>query len=174
MIWSGRSCTLTTAWLTPASASLSSAWSSSARPATCTSGFGIRSVKGRMRTPRPAARTMALAGFTGISKTSRPMVPARGHFQRIFHNIPIPRSGYAKTRKCQADHITVIRHAHGRFIAIAARHDGYTTATCSDFGVLRRAAPRRLLLFALLQEADPDLVAIDPGEFAAPVGKAGG
>ena len=38
------------------------------RPATGTSGFGIRSVKGRIRTPRPAARTMALVGLTDIQK----------------------------------------------------------------------------------------------------------
>src|SRR4051794_5296884 len=50
----------------PASASLSSTWSSSGLPATETSGFGILSVNGRMRRPRPAARTMARVGLTGM------------------------------------------------------------------------------------------------------------
>src|SRR6185437_9028827 len=35
-------------------------------PATGTIGFGIWSVSGRIRTPRPAARTMALVGVTDI------------------------------------------------------------------------------------------------------------
>ena len=37
-------------------------WSISVRPATSTSGFGVVSVIGRMRLPRPAANTMAVFG----------------------------------------------------------------------------------------------------------------
>ena len=45
---------------------------SKALPATGTSGFGILSVNGRMRVPRPAASTIAVLGITGIvGKISR-------------------------------------------------------------------------------------------------------
>jgi hypothetical protein len=40
------------------------------------------------------------------------VVPAHRSFQRIVRNMLIWRSGYAKTVKCRADHITVIRAAH--------------------------------------------------------------
>jgi hypothetical protein len=43
-------------------------------PATGTIGFGMVSVSGRIRTPRPAARTMALVGVTDIRKSSRTIV----------------------------------------------------------------------------------------------------
>src|SRR5262245_41957730 len=56
-------CTLTTARVTPASARRSNTWSSSAWPATFTSGFGSVSVSGRMRVPKPAASTMARVGL---------------------------------------------------------------------------------------------------------------
>ena len=35
-------------------------------PATLTSGLGVESVKGRMRVPNPAARTMARRGATRV------------------------------------------------------------------------------------------------------------
>ena len=46
----------------------------------------------------------------------------------------------------------------------------------SRVGRLRAALGRRrlLLLVALLEEIDADLVAIDPGQLAAAIGKAGG
>ncbi len=61
-IWSAKWWTLTTAVSTPASASRSRMWSIRARPATSTSALGRVSVKGRMRVPSPAARTMAVFG----------------------------------------------------------------------------------------------------------------
>src|SRR6185312_13626115 len=54
---------LTTAFSTPASSRRSSTWSISGLPATSTSGFGLRSVSGRMRVPSPAASTMAVFGM---------------------------------------------------------------------------------------------------------------
>src|SRR3954469_17050700 len=41
----------------------------------------------------------------------------------------------------------------------------------SDLGVFRPAPGRLLFLVALLQEVDPDLIAIDPGQLAAPIGQ---
>src|SRR5688572_24527960 len=56
---SARCETLTTSSLRPARASRSTRWAISGRPATGSSGFGTRSVSGRMRSPRPAARIIA-------------------------------------------------------------------------------------------------------------------
>src|SRR3977135_3569376 len=61
--------------------------------------------------------------------------------------------------------------------AIAAPHDGCATLLPPRSGIrgLRCAAPCRLfLLVARLEEIDADLVAIDPGQFAAAIGKPGG
>jgi hypothetical protein len=41
----------------------------SARPATSTSGFGLLSVSGFMRVPKPAASTIAVLGWAAIYKT---------------------------------------------------------------------------------------------------------
>ena len=51
---------LTIAVVTPTAASLSSTWSISGLPASGTSGFGMRNVKGRMRSPSPAASSIAV------------------------------------------------------------------------------------------------------------------
>ena len=61
-IWSGKWWTLTTALSTPAAASASRPRSSRVLPAIGTSGFGMVSVIGRMRLPRPAASTIAVFG----------------------------------------------------------------------------------------------------------------
>src|SRR5258708_13791429 len=95
---------------TPASASLSSTWSSSGLPATGTSGFGIRSVSGRMRTPRPAARTMARVGLTGILRN---------------FSVPVGSGMDADDHAIRAERRTV---AH----AILARHDAGTTQWIFD------------------------------------------
>ncbi len=55
-------CALTTTVSTPAAASRSSAWSSSGRPPSGSSGLAVRSVSGRMRVPRPAASSIAVRG----------------------------------------------------------------------------------------------------------------
>src|SRR5712671_1665292 len=145
--------------LTPASPSLSSTWSSSARPATRTSGFGIRSVRGRMRTPRPAARTMALVGG---------LIDISGNSRTVVQGAP---GG--------ADHITAIGGGAATVDAITVRRDNCATGAAvrlarSDLGVQRRVTPGRLfLLVALLEEIDTDLIAVDPGQLAAAVGQAG-
>src|SRR6201994_2556032 len=133
---------------TPASPSLSSTWSSRGRPATGTSGFGIRSVNGRMRKPRPAARTMALVGLTDIWKisvVSQPLSIARRFGQD----------------RCME--------------AIVAADDGCTTAGQVRKSGVRAGAPGMFLLLAVavLQEGDADLVAIDPGQLTAAIGKPG-
>src|ERR1700712_5420479 len=102
-----------------------------------------------MRTPRPAARTMALVGVTDI-RNSRIVVLGR---RRAYHG--------DWSRLSVGD-------------AIAVRHDGCATgmSSWSDFRGGRRAAPvGPLLLLAGLEEIHGDLVAIDPGQFAAAVGQ---
>ncbi len=71
-IWSASQWTLTIAVSTPFSARRSRQWSISARPRTFTSGFGSVSVIGRMRWPRPAAKTMAVLGIGALIVDSFP------------------------------------------------------------------------------------------------------
>src|SRR5687768_1628117 len=56
---SARCETLTTSSVKPARASRSIRWAIKGRPATGSRGLGTRSVSGRMRSPRPAARIIA-------------------------------------------------------------------------------------------------------------------
>src|ERR1700722_5804053 len=136
---------------TPASPSLSSTWSSSARPATGTSGFGIRSVNGRMRTPRPAARTMARVGLTDI---------IRSFLELLLLDLQIISRRFAPR-------IAIVD-------ALAAPCDDCATRMRrSDFLGMRRVAFRLFLLVVRPDETDADLVAVDPGQFAAAVGEAG-
>src|SRR3981081_2137608 len=111
------------------------------------------SVNGRMRRPRPAARTMALVGITGMSGISLTIKGA----PRIISRIISRRfAGYSDRQ------------------AIVTGHDGRTTAPAprtSDLGV--GALGLLFLLVGLLEEIDTDLVAIDPGQFAAAIGKSG-
>src|ERR1044072_6282941 len=123
--------------LTPASPSLSSTWSSSGRPATGISGFGIRSVSGRMRRPRPAARTMALVGLTDIQGISVVFSPP-------FIAWRFGRDSCIK--------------------AIVAPDDDRTTALPGGNLGIRAGAPLLLLAVTMLEEGHADLVAIDPGQ----------
>src|SRR2546423_4531467 len=117
------------------------------------------SVKGRIRRPRPAARTMAFLGVTDIR--------------------------FLKTdQRCGSYHGDSTDPATVRAIVIA--DDGCKTTAArggnkriwvrgrSRVGGLRAALAGLLLLVALLEEIDADLVAIDPGQLTAAVGEAGG
>src|SRR5258705_4529565 len=100
-----------------------------------------------MRTPSPAARTMALAGLTDISGVSRTVFVAAWIISR----------GFAEA---------TARHA------VTDGHDRYATETLprSDFRGLRQTTLRCLfLLVAGLEEVDADLIAVDPGQLAAAV-----
>src|ERR1700730_13406593 len=97
-----------------------------------------------MRTPRPAARTMALVGLTDI-------------FWEIHEPLFLEALG-------SADRITAIG-APSIADAITLRDDGHATSIMlarSDFGVLR-IAPCLFLLVAGPEEIDADLLAVDPG-----------
>src|SRR5260370_41005030 len=107
-----------------------------------------------MRMPSPAARTMAFVGLTDISGISRTvlLVPRRSYHGDSRRLLPL-------------------------LDAITVRHDGCATRMLarSDFHGLRRTAPRcPFLLVAGLKKIDADLVAIDPGQFAAAIGEASG
>src|ERR1700682_1909974 len=106
-----------------------------------------------MRTPSPAARTMAFVGLTDI-----------------FRDFSNRVCGWCRSYHGDSRGLLVVD-------AIAIRRDGCATRKLprSDFRSLRRTAPCRLFfLVAGFEEIDADLIAIDPGQFAAAVGEAGG
>src|SRR4029078_8524796 len=104
-----------------------------------------------MRTPSPAASTMALVGLTDIL-------------------------GFSATPRCWIHKHTTGFVSHTAMVeALTARRDGYATP-CGALALrdLRRALGRPFFPVAGLEEIDADLVAIDPGQLAAAIGKAGG
>src|SRR3954463_1752298 len=102
-----------------------------------------------MRTPRPAASTIALSGLTDIWEFLQPFC------SRV------------------SIHSMAIRAAYRHVDALAAGHDAAATRAgfrlVLHLSALRCALASSLLLFAGFEKVDADLVAIDPSQLAAAI-----